>query len=432
MTDFTVDCFQNEYLPEGADVMHAVLTVTSGGPDGPGPAAVPGTPATGTGGDPTDRAELLLIDVSGSMNGAKLQEAKAAVAAAVDCLPDGVRFGIVAGNHTATVVYPHQPPLAVASDATRGAAKASLRHLRAEGGTAIGSWIHLATGLLRPESGIRHAILLTDGRNEHESAPVLAQCLSNAEGVFQCDCRGVGADWEVAELRRVATALLGSYDIVPEASGLQADFTAMMHQALSRQVDDVRVRVWAPKGAAVEVLKQLDPIADLLGSGVPSSSLSVDFPTGAWGEESRDYHLAVRVPPGGVGDEMLAARVSLIVGDDTVAQVLVRCTWTDDVARSTVLNRRVAAALGEDEMAEAIQEGIDAMRSGDVEQGTARLGRAVRLATEHGNDEVVERLSALVDIEDPATGLVRPRRAVDPTDLLIAETRSTRTVRTRR
>jgi hypothetical protein len=33
---------------------------------------------------------------------------------------------------------------------------------------------------------------------------------------FQCDCRGVGVDWQVAEVRRIAQALLGSVDIIPE------------------------------------------------------------------------------------------------------------------------------------------------------------------------------------------------------------------------
>ena len=28
MADFQIECFQNEFLPEGGQVMHAVLTVT--------------------------------------------------------------------------------------------------------------------------------------------------------------------------------------------------------------------------------------------------------------------------------------------------------------------------------------------------------------------------------------------------------------------
>ena len=37
MTSFTMECFQNEFLPEGGDEMSAVLTVTASG-TGSGPA----------------------------------------------------------------------------------------------------------------------------------------------------------------------------------------------------------------------------------------------------------------------------------------------------------------------------------------------------------------------------------------------------------
>ena len=32
MTEFQIECFQNEFLPQGVDVMHAVLTVSCQGP----------------------------------------------------------------------------------------------------------------------------------------------------------------------------------------------------------------------------------------------------------------------------------------------------------------------------------------------------------------------------------------------------------------
>ena len=31
MADFQIECFQNEFLPEGGQVMHAVLTVCASG-----------------------------------------------------------------------------------------------------------------------------------------------------------------------------------------------------------------------------------------------------------------------------------------------------------------------------------------------------------------------------------------------------------------
>ena len=41
------------------------------------------------------------------------------------------------------------------------------------------------------------------------------------------------------------------------------------------------------------------------------------------------------------------------------------------------------------------------------------------------------RLATVVEIDDPATGLVRPKATVDETDVLIVETRSVRTVRSK-
>jgi hypothetical protein len=55
----------------------------------------------------------------------------------------------------------------------------------------------------------------------------------------------------------------------------------------------------------------------------------------------------------------------------------------------------------------------------------------VRLASEQGNEDALDRLATIVEIEDAGTGLVRPMRAVDETDVMIVETRSTRTSRSR-
>ena len=73
----------------------------------------------------------------------------------------------------------------------------------------------------------------------------------------------------------------------------------------------------------------------------------------------RDYHLRIAVKAGGVGDEMLAGRVSLVLGDGTVAtQALIRAVWTDDMVKSTRIDRHVAHYTGQVELADAIQEGL--------------------------------------------------------------------------
>ena len=63
----------------------------------------------------------------------------------------------------------------------------------------------------------------------------------------------------------------------------------------------------------------------------------------------------------------------------------------------------------EQELADAIQDGVEGLQEGDMATATGSVGRAVRLATEMGNDEVIERLSKVCEIIDPIAGRVRVR-----------------------
>ena len=417
MAEFQIECFQNEFLPQDGDVMHAVLTVSASG-----------TGANVDPGQAEERTELLIVDTSGSMNGKKLRAVKAATAAAIDCIPNGVRFGVITGNHEAFLAV---TPTA-ASPQSREAAKGAVKLFEAGGGTAMGTWIRLAASTFGEGPGIRHAILLTDGKNESEAPIDLEWALSEADGAFQCDCRGVGDNWDVGELRKVATALRGTYDIIAQPEELEGDFSRLLHESLLRQVSEITLRVWTPQGAEVAALKQMEPPLDLTGTRAVTGPLVGEYTTGAWGDESRDYYLSVRVPAGQLGDKMLAARVTLVIEGEPAGQGLVTAEWTDDIAKSTRMNKRVAEAVGEGELAEAIQDGIDSHRAGDVESATNRFGLAVRMASESGNDEALERLSKLVDIDDPVTGRVRPKAKVETVDVMTLETRSTRTSRTQR
>jgi len=426
---FTVDVDHNPYLPVGGREVSAIVTVTADATgDAPAPAAAGG-----------GSAEIIIIDCSGSMDfpPAKMAEARAATAAAVDVIRDGTWFAIVAGTSTTWPVYPPDGSMALASDRTRGEARNALRELRANGGTAIGRWLRLARQIFESSPAtLRHAILLTDGKNQHETAEELAAAISACEGVFRCDCRGVGTDWQVAELRKISSALLGTVDIVVDPVGLAADFEEMMRGAMSKQLPDVSLRVWTPQQADAKFVKQVAPaIEDLTGRGVASSPQAADYPTGAWAPgESRDYHVGIEVKPAFIGQQMLAARVSLVAssadgGEQVLGKGLIQVTWTDDEALSTKLNPRVASYTGQAELAAAIQDGLEARQQGNEEIATARLGRAVALAHEAGNDATARLLAKVVDVVDEATGTVRLKRKVDAADEMALDTRSSKTVR---
>jgi len=425
-SDFTLEVFQNEYLPEGGREVNAIVTVTA-------PAAgQAGGPAAGA--DGAHRAEIIIVDCSGSMDypHSKIVQARAATTAAIDVLRDGVAFAVIAGTDTAKPVFPADGSLVPASAATRQDARWAVSQLRAGGGTAMGTWLGLAGRMFAATpASLRHAILLTDGKNEHESPDQLGQALAACEGVFSCDCRGVGTDWVVAELRRISTALLGSVDIVADPAGLAADFETMMQAAMGKQVADVMLRVWTPQHAQVKFVRQVAPaVDDLTGRRAQSGPQAGDYPTGAWaGGESRDYHVCVQVTAAAVGQEMLAARVSLVAGTEVLGQGLVRAVWTDDEALSTRINPNVAHYTGQAELAQVIQDGLEARKRGDEEEATAKLGRAVKLAEESGNEDTARLLAKVVDVVDAAAGTVRLKRAVAEADEMALDTRSTKTVR---
>ncbi|RKN11081.1 vWA domain-containing protein [Streptomyces radicis] len=435
---FSIEVYQNEYLPQDAREVNAIVTVTATGSGGR--ALAPAEPADGP-----RAAVVIMVDCSGSMDypPAKMRGAKAATDAAIDTLRDGVAFAVVAGTHKAVEVYPGDGRLAIADAATRAAAKGALRALNAAGGTAIGTWLRLAERLLAASPApIRHGILLTDGRNEHEEPEELRAALDACAGRFTCDARGVGTDWEVAEVTGIASALLGTADIVAEPEGLAADFTAMMEAAMGKEIGDVCLRLWTPQGAEVGFVKQVAPtVEDLTGRRAESPPRSGDYPTGSWGDESRDYHVCVRVPAVGVGHEMLAARVALVVREPTapagppatvLGQGLVRAVWTDDLAAATAINAQVAHYTGQAELARTIQEGLASRKRGDEAGATAKLGRAVQLAHFSGNAETATLLAKVVDVEDAAEGTVRLKAGVTQADEMTLETRSTKTVRVKK
>ncbi|MDR0417734.1 MAG: VWA domain-containing protein [Propionibacteriaceae bacterium] len=425
MATFTTNVYQNEFLPDQGTDVHAIAAVTC---EGAGLAGRTGQGEVG---------EIIIVDTSGSMAGSRMEMAKRAAQVACDAIIDGTRFAIVAGTHQAFLAYPRVtsgPGLAVMDARTRQAAKQAIASFRADGGTAIGAWLTLAKQLFDSVGGLagRHAILLTDGEDYNETPPQLDAAIRQCIGVFQADCRGIGVDWKVSEIRKVAQALLGSVDIIPDARDLPQVLGSLIQQSMSRGVSDAQLRVWIPQDAQMLFVRQVSPtVEDLTHRGRPINPLTQGYPTGAWGDETRDYHIAVRLPAKAVGQEQLAARVQLAIGSQVLTQGLVKARWSADPGLTAQISPEVAHYTGQAELAAAIQEGLAARAAGDDRTATLKLGRAVQLASQSGNEEATAKLRRVVDVTDPATGTVRLRRDVDRVDEMALDTASTKTTRIR-
>ncbi|MDR0284336.1 MAG: hypothetical protein LBI33_05515, partial [Propionibacteriaceae bacterium] len=277
-----------------------------------------------------------------------------------------------------------------------------------------------------------HAILLTDGENHNESVTQLESSIRQCLGEFQVDCRGIGVEWQVGEIRKIAQALLGTVDVIPSPRDLPQIFRELIARSMSRGVPDAQLRVWTPQGAQTLFVRQVSPtVEDLTHRGRAIDALTATYPTGAWGDESRDYHICVRLPAKAVGTEQLAARVQLATGTAILTQGLVKAKWSGDVGLTARISPEVAHYTGQTELASVIQEGLAARASGDDRTATQKLGRAVQLAQQTGNAEAASRLERVVDIADAATGTVRLKKNIEKADEMALDTASTRTTRIR-
>lgn len=434
--EFRLHVAQNPYLPLGGTEVQAIVTVSAA-------ASTPGPGRSDTASETTadaapQAAEVVIVDTSASMYGEKIGAAKRAARAAVDALRDGAHFAIVSGAGAATMVYPDEARLVPATAETRQAAKEAVDGLVADGGTRMGAWLRLAADLFAPfDTGgtLRHAILLTDGQN-NEQPDVFETALDMCAGLFVCDCRGVGTDWNVADLRWIASFLLGGVDIVADPADLEDDFRSMTERAMAKGIADVRLRLWTPDAAQIRFVRQVAPtVEDLTARRVDRGPRTGDYPTGSWGTESRAYHIGVVVPMGAPGRRLRAGWVRLLgphsAEDAPLASGNILAEWTDDEAKATEIDPRVAHYTGQVELARAIQEGLRARREGDEATATQRLGRAVVLARQSGDQATAALLRKVVEVIDPKTGTVRLRPVVDRVDEMTLDTHSTRTVRTR-
>ena len=425
MAEFVASVYQNEFLPEGGTDVNAIVTIRCSGAGAAG--------RTGSG----NAGEIIAVDTSGSMGLANMEAAKQAAMIALDNILDGTYFAVVAGNHKAYLAYPMVQTGAgmVPMDArTRAEAKRAISFFRAEGGTAMGTWLNLCKALFDSIGNLanKHVILLTDGENHNETIEQLDQALANCAGHFQVDARGVGVDWKVAEIRKIAQTMLGTVDIIGNPAQLGAVFAELMRNSMARGVANAELRVWIPQGAQVLFIRQVSPtVEDLTHRGSPVNQLTMSYPTGSWADEERDYHVSIRLPAKTGGQEKLAARVQLAVGTDLLTQGLVKAKWSAHTNLTAQINPEVAHYTGQAELAQMIQEGLAAKEAGDLDAATSKLGRAVQLATDTGNTEATAKLRKVVDIADARTGTVRLRQAVDKADVMALDTASTKTTRIR-
>jgi len=415
---FRIQGFFNPYLSVGQSRLDAVLTVSSD---------VKIVPNAGG-----RKIVGFVLDVSGSMGGEKLSQAKNAARRGIDMLSEDMWFFVVSFSGSADVVV----KASQATATNKVFAHNAIQGLRASGSTSMSAGLKTAYHQVKNSGATMASVYFqTDGENGAEDSGYLANVIEECKGVFQCDCRGIGTDWKPSELRTIASALLGTADAITDPAGLEEDLRAFLTRSMAKGISGAVLRIWSPKVVKLLTVKQMSPdIMDLMPVAKRVDDKTLDVPLGAWGNEARDFQLAFALPAGAINEEVLACRASVVYVDAGI-ETKVACDpiavkWSSDDMLTTRMSKEVAHYTGQKELADSIQEGLEAKAIGDEDKATRLLGRAAKLAQESGNEEVTRRLKKVVDVIDADAGTVRLKKADKAADMEL-ELGGTRTVRRR-
>lgn len=398
--DFTVQVDADSDLAVDADRAYALVTVT----------ATAAGSAGGGAGRAARHAEILIMDRSRSMlYQDKIREAQYAACAAIDTLPDGVLLGVIAGSNEAERVFPPRGGLTAVDASAKTAAKRAVMNLRADGGTAIGRWLSAAAELFGtvPAAGvIRHAVLYSDGKNQHETRQELDGALSACTDRFVCDVRGLGDDWDYRELQHIADTLHGDATAVRDIANITDDFMRLVQRAQRLIVPRTYLRLRPDPRFEIARIEQARPVhADLTGQQ-QADGAAIDLPLGAWADETRLYRVVLRFDPGALrlGEEVRATPVELLA--ETVGGARTRragapfAVRRGDVPKDETKRPESHTHLEKTTLLTVTMRAcVDAWVSGQLADADAELDSAIRLALEI-HDLRLRLLEKVAIIED--------------------------------
>jgi Ca-activated chloride channel homolog len=173
---------------------------------------------------------VFLIDVSGSMDGSSIDEARAALRLGLRHLREGDRFNVLAFNES---IHPFSSAPAVYSQSSLERADAWVTALRANGGTEL--LAPLVEAVTQVPDGV--VVLLTDGQvgNEQE---ILARVLEIRKST-RIFCFGIGTNISDALLRDLARRSDGGLELIHPGERIDEKVVSVFARAVAERVRDV-------------------------------------------------------------------------------------------------------------------------------------------------------------------------------------------------
>jgi len=344
----------------------------------------------------------LIVDVSGSMQGAKFNNAISTVEDLLMHTPNGIMLQVVVFDDNGKEVV---PLTRLTNEVNRENLVSTFRrNLKKEqifGGTAMSTGIRaaLAAQTKVPGNLARYGIFLSDGQNTEQESLLAGAVKAAAEAQMHLCAYGYGNDWKPDELTKMAQITQGWMPkAVPQPEALLEEMSRLIIRMANTVASDVVLRLWTPTGARILSVSQAYPDwvkgeAAPLGDDhtwvVPVPPMST--------KDHRDF--IVHIELAAVGARVVAMKPSVVYasGGDRIEEKGDQTTWmileqTHDNAQSNQVNAVVAGYLGQGQLAASTRAMTEALAAGDKQAAERHRTEALDIAQTVGNRQMTQVL----------------------------------------
>jgi len=215
------------------------------------------------------REIVIIVDTSGSMQGASMEQAKQSVAFALDTLTERDRFNIVEFNSVTKPMWPASLP---ATRANVLQARQWVAKLQAGGGTEMAPALTFALNGAVTPGYLRQVIFMTDGGVNNEED--LFRLISTRLGESRLFTVGIGSAPNAHFMTKAAQFGRGTFTYVGDVKEVNEKMTQLFARIEAPVLRDVAIR-WSD---GTPVTTYPDRVPDLyLGEPIVVSAASPDF-----------------------------------------------------------------------------------------------------------------------------------------------------------
>ncbi|XP_023645368.1 uncharacterized protein LOC111832555 [Capsella rubella] len=242
---------------------------------------------------------ITVLDVSGSMEGVKMELMKNAMGFVIQNLGETDRLSVISFSSTARRLF----PLRLMSETGKQAAMQAVNSLVSGGGTNIAEGLKIGARVIedrRWKNPVSGMMLLSDGQDNFTLSPAKVRLRADYESMLPSSCRipvhtfGFGSDHDAELMHTISEVSSGTFSFIEAETVIQDAFAQCIGGLLSVVILEqvVEIECVDEKGLKISSIK-----AGRYRSRVSSDGRSAKINVGdMYAEEQRDFMVILGIP----------------------------------------------------------------------------------------------------------------------------------------